>query len=393
MRETGAPVVFDATHSVQLPGGQGTSSGGQREFVPVLARAAVAVGIAGIFMETHPDPAKALVRRAQRGAARSTCARCSSNWSHSTAWSSSSRCSRTTFPAELNRYDAVAYLIVEIASPTRTLQGLHGRCRPRAMQAARRRVPGARRRACKRSKATGSRTRVAMLRFPSYDKAKAFYDGARCTRPRASSARARRDAHGAGRRRRRRMLASARTASQSCSEDDRMAFRDFAEPLRLPGFDIDFEEDLTVSAIVDIVGREILDSRGNPTVECDVLLGVGHHGPRRRARRRLHRLARGDRAARRRQGALPAARACCSAVEHINTEISEAVLGPRRLRAGLPRQDADRPRRHREQEPPRRQRDAGGVSMAVARAAAEESGLPLYRYFGGIRRHAACRCR
>ena len=60
MRETGAPVVFDATHSVQLPGGQGTSSGGQREHVPVLARAAVAVGIAGVFMETHPDPAKAL---------------------------------------------------------------------------------------------------------------------------------------------------------------------------------------------------------------------------------------------------------------------------------------------------------------------------------------------
>jgi 2-dehydro-3-deoxyphosphooctonate aldolase (KDO 8-P synthase) len=60
MRETGCPVVFDATHSVQLPGGQGTSSGGQREFVPVLARAAVAVGIAGLFMETHPDPARAL---------------------------------------------------------------------------------------------------------------------------------------------------------------------------------------------------------------------------------------------------------------------------------------------------------------------------------------------
>jgi 2-dehydro-3-deoxyphosphooctonate aldolase (KDO 8-P synthase) len=53
-------VVFDATHSVQLPGGQGTSSGGQREFVPVLARAAVAVGVSGLFMETHPDPAKAL---------------------------------------------------------------------------------------------------------------------------------------------------------------------------------------------------------------------------------------------------------------------------------------------------------------------------------------------
>jgi len=59
MRETGCPVVFDATHSVQLPGGQGTSSGGQREFVPVLARAAIAVGIAGLFMETHPNPAEA----------------------------------------------------------------------------------------------------------------------------------------------------------------------------------------------------------------------------------------------------------------------------------------------------------------------------------------------
>ncbi|MBK8335837.1 MAG: 3-deoxy-8-phosphooctulonate synthase [Sterolibacteriaceae bacterium] len=60
MRETHCPVVFDATHSVQLPGGQGTRSGGQREFVPVLARAAVAVGVAGIFMETHPNPAQAL---------------------------------------------------------------------------------------------------------------------------------------------------------------------------------------------------------------------------------------------------------------------------------------------------------------------------------------------
>jgi 2-dehydro-3-deoxyphosphooctonate aldolase (KDO 8-P synthase) len=60
MRNTGCPVVFDATHSVQLPGGQGTVSGGQREFVPVLARAAVAVGVSGLFMETHPDPARAL---------------------------------------------------------------------------------------------------------------------------------------------------------------------------------------------------------------------------------------------------------------------------------------------------------------------------------------------
>lgn len=60
MRDTDCPVVFDATHSVQLPGGQGTSSGGQREFVPVLARAAVAAGVSGLFMETHPDPAKAM---------------------------------------------------------------------------------------------------------------------------------------------------------------------------------------------------------------------------------------------------------------------------------------------------------------------------------------------
>jgi 2-dehydro-3-deoxyphosphooctonate aldolase (KDO 8-P synthase) len=60
MRETGCPVVFDATHSVQLPGGQGSSSGGQREFIPVLARAAIAVGVSGLFMETHPDPDQAL---------------------------------------------------------------------------------------------------------------------------------------------------------------------------------------------------------------------------------------------------------------------------------------------------------------------------------------------
>ena len=60
MRSTGAPVVFDATHSVQLPGGKGSASGGQREFVPVLARAAMAVGVAGLFMETHPNPSQAL---------------------------------------------------------------------------------------------------------------------------------------------------------------------------------------------------------------------------------------------------------------------------------------------------------------------------------------------
>jgi 2-dehydro-3-deoxyphosphooctonate aldolase (KDO 8-P synthase) len=60
LRSTGCPVVFDATHSVQLPGGQGGSSGGQREFIPVLARAAIAAGVAGLFMETHPEPDKAL---------------------------------------------------------------------------------------------------------------------------------------------------------------------------------------------------------------------------------------------------------------------------------------------------------------------------------------------
>jgi 2-dehydro-3-deoxyphosphooctonate aldolase (KDO 8-P synthase) len=60
MRETGCPVVFDATHSVQLPGGQGTASGGERQYVPVLARAAVAAGVSGLFMETHPEPDKAL---------------------------------------------------------------------------------------------------------------------------------------------------------------------------------------------------------------------------------------------------------------------------------------------------------------------------------------------
>ena len=69
MRDTGCPVVFDATHSVQLPGGQGNASGGQREFVPVLARAAVAAGVAGLFMETHPRPGAGAVGRPQRLAA------------------------------------------------------------------------------------------------------------------------------------------------------------------------------------------------------------------------------------------------------------------------------------------------------------------------------------
>ena len=72
LAETGAPVIFDATHSVQQPGGQGTSSGGERRFVPVLARAAVAVGVAGVFIETHQDPGPRAVGRPQHGAARSS---------------------------------------------------------------------------------------------------------------------------------------------------------------------------------------------------------------------------------------------------------------------------------------------------------------------------------
>ena len=77
MRDTGCPVVFDATHSVQLPGGQGVASGGQREFIPVLARAAVAAGVAGLFMETHPRPGQGPVRRPECLAARRAWRRCS----------------------------------------------------------------------------------------------------------------------------------------------------------------------------------------------------------------------------------------------------------------------------------------------------------------------------
>ena len=97
MRETGAPVVFDATHSVQLPGGQGTSSGGQREFVPVLARAAVAVGVAGIFMETHPDPAKALSDGPNAVPLQAHARAARAARSRSTAWSRRSRCSKNDF--------------------------------------------------------------------------------------------------------------------------------------------------------------------------------------------------------------------------------------------------------------------------------------------------------
>ncbi len=137
-----------------------------------------------------------------------------------------------------------------------------------------------------------------------------------------------------------------------------------------------------MSAIVDIVGREILDSRGNPTVECDVLLESRHDGPRRRAVGRVHRLARSDRAARRRQGALPRQGRAASAVEHINTEISEAVLGLDASEQAF--LDSTLIDLDGTENKSRLGANATlAVSMAVARAAAEESGLPLYRYFGG----------
>ena len=161
MRESGAPVVFDATHSVQLPGGQGTASGGQREHIPVLARAAVAAGIAGLFMETHPDPAKALSDGPN-------------------AW-------------PLARMEALLTVLVELDR--------------------------------------------AVKKAP------------------------------------------------------------FAESL-LEG------PAQRMSRIKDIRGREIIDSRGNPTVEADVILDSGVHGPRGGALGRLHRHPRGGRAARRRQEAL-----------------------------------------------------------------------------------------
>ena len=127
MRETGAPVVFDATHSVQLPGGQGTSSGGQREIVPVLARAAVAVGVAGLFMETHPDPAKALSRRPQRRAAQAH-EGAARDAGGARPRHQEAAAARERLHAELkSRLDARAYIIVEsnITDPE-TVQGLHG---------------------------------------------------------------------------------------------------------------------------------------------------------------------------------------------------------------------------------------------------------------------------
>ena len=202
MRATGCPVVFDATHSVQLPGGQGSASGGQREFVPVLARAAVAAGVAGVFMETHPRPGRGAVRRPECLAA-------------ARAWQS---------------------LLATLAAA-----GPH---------------------------------------------------------------------------------------------------REEPRP---------FEEEPAMSRIVDIRGREIIDSRGNPTVEAEVMLDTRRRRPRRGALRRLDRHARGGGAARRRQEALsgqgraeggrPTSTACCAT----------ALLGRDAARPGRPRRAHDRARRHRQQ--------------------------------------------
>jgi 2-dehydro-3-deoxyphosphooctonate aldolase (KDO 8-P synthase) len=232
MRETGCPVVFDATHSVQLPGGQGDRSGGQREFVPVLARAAVAVGVSGLFMETHPDPAKAMSDGPMPGRCRRW-RRCSNNWWNSMRWS-------------------------------------------------------------------------------------------------------------------------------------------------------------IMSAIVDVVAREILDSRGNPTVEADVLLESGVMG---RAAvpsgastgsREAIELRDGD-------GALPRQGRAAGRRERQHRNL-RGHHRPRRRGAGLHRQGVLIDLDGTENKSRLGANAMLAVSMAVAKAAAEEAGLPLYRYFGGSG-PMACRCR
>ena len=138
-----------------------------------------------------------------------------------------------------------------------------------------------------------------------------------------------------------------------------------------------------MSAIVDILGREILDSRGNPTVEARRRARVAASWAARPcprapppARAKRSSCATATRRA-------TSARACCKAVENVNTEICEAILGLDAARAGLPRQDADRPRRHREQVAPRRQRDARRLAGGGARPRPKNRALPLYRYLGG----------
>ncbi len=264
MRDTGCPVVFDATHSVQLPGGKGTSSGGQREFVPVLARAAVAAGVAGVFMETHPESRQGALRRAQRVAARSD--------------------ARVARDAEGDRRGGEA-------------RGI--------------------------SRAATDACRVG----PS-------------------------DLNGA-----------------------------FANtPLR-NSTQIHFRVPSPMSAIVDVIAREILDSRGNPTIEADVVLESGVSG---RAAvpsgastgsKEAIELRDGDKARYFGKGVT-------KAIDHVNTEICEAVLGLDATEQGL----IDRTLIDLDGTDNKSRLGANAllaVSCAVAKAAADECSLPLYRYLGG----------
>jgi 2-dehydro-3-deoxyphosphooctonate aldolase (KDO 8-P synthase) len=178
MRETGAPVVFDATHSVQLPGGQGTSSGGQREMVPVLSRAAVAVGVAGLFMETHPDPAKAL-SDGPNAVPLKHMRRCSRRWWRSIASPRRTASSRTCFdqrlhPRQRRRHQPEQY--EEYKKRSTAAMKAHGaECAcAAARRGAGRRLDAAPRRAAE---------------VPQLEQAKAFYDSPvvprRRSRPRA----------------------------------------------------------------------------------------------------------------------------------------------------------------------------------------------------------------
>ena len=264
MRATGCPVVFDATHSVQLPGGQGTSSGGQREFVPVLARAAVAAGVAGVFMETHPDPAKALSDGPN-------------------AW-------------PLPRMRELLETLVELDATVKR----HG--------------------------------------FPEQELMKGGADGAVPDR---------------------RQFAALPTRSTT-----------FPDP-----------PDPTMSSIVDVIAREILDSRGNPTIEADVVLDSGASGraavPSGASTGSKEAIELRDGDATRYLG-----KGVTKAVEHVNTEICEAILGLDATEQAL----IDKTMIDLDGTDNKSRLGANAilaVSCAVAKAAAEESGLPLYRYLGG----------
>ena len=245
MRETGAPVVFDATHSVQLPGGNGTSSGGDRRFVPVLARAATAVGVAGLFMETHPTPEKAL--------------------------------SDGPNSVPLDRMEELLTQLKAIDSLVKSTPYLEN---------------------------------------------------------------------------------------------------DFSL------FDLTLKKDYIMSSIIDIVGREVLDSRGNPTVEAEVYLESGvvaraavPSGASTGVREAIE-LRDGDKKRYGGKGVL-------KAVMNVNGEIADAILG---LEAS-DQEFIDRTMIKLDGTDNKSRLGANAilaVSMAVARAAAEESGLPLYRYFGGM---------